>query len=757
MLSNSTYTLLEKGLSFVPKPPVHNICDIISDRNRLIRDVKIKSINHNEEKQTKQGDVTNRKGGEKIKKFIEINKNWEPGDWRLDAESTRTIDRLLLTSSECINEEFKKNELDSSSNSLVKHFDKAIKNCDKNNLTRQERESLKELKQNKNIIIKPADKGGATVVMDVEVYVKEVERQLNNSKYYTEITESLAPQNVREIKKILDKIYSKKLISAAQLKYLSGPSDYSERQFYILPKIHKPKDKWPQPNMPEGRPIVSDTNSESQRVAEYIDYHINHISTKNFSYIKNSYDFVEQVRSLPIRPGALLVTGDVKSLYTNMNLDRTIEEVKQALLRNPAEGRPDAEIIELLEYTLKHNDFKFNNKQFLQTCGVAMGKRYAPSLANIYLSKFDEWATTGYELRPELWKRFLDDVFFIWNHGLPELKKFETYLNSLIPGIEITLEYSSVEIPFLDVLLYVRDGLLCTKTFFKSTDTHQLLHTDSYHPTHTTAGILKSQFIRFKKLSSNLQDYNDTCAVLYKFLKTRGYTSSKFRKLKYQIWHEYIAVEQQNKDSGKILPIVVQYSSVGTKLARCYKNVLQQDSLLKKYRIMAAYKIAPNLKKILVRTAFGEKRPTASKNKFVKCTSVGCKMCIENSREIDNVRSRYGNKTFRINQRLNCNSTNVIYLINCKKCGIQYIGETSRSLKQRFNDHASNIATKKQTAIAIHFNEDGHSKKDLEISAIEKIENNNAQDRKQREKYWIQRLNTTFPHGLNNYPIPQHK
>jgi len=38
--------------------------------------------------------------------------------------------------------------------------------------------------------------------------------------------------------------------------------------------------------------------------------------------------------------------------------------------------------------------------------------------------------------------------------------------------------------------------------FFKPTDTHQLLHGSSYHPKHTTKGILKSQILRFKRISS---------------------------------------------------------------------------------------------------------------------------------------------------------------------------------------------------------------------------------------------------------------
>src|ERR1051325_6327211 len=68
---------------------------------------------------------------------------------------------------------------------------------------------------------------------------------------------------------------------------------------------------------------------------------------------------------------------------------------------------------------------------------------------------------------------------------------------------------------------------------------------------------------------------------------------------------------------------------------------------------------------------------------------------------------------------LSCRSSNIVYLITCEKCQIQYVGETSRSLAQRLTDHRSNISTQKRTSIAIHFNSENHSVNDLRAVAIE--------------------------------------
>ena len=50
---------------------------------------------------------------------------------------------------------------------------------------------------------------------------------------------------------------------------------------------------------------------------------------------------------------------------------------------------PFEEINRLLELSLLHNDFVFNDQWFLQTSGSAMGKKYAHSCANIYMANLE--------------------------------------------------------------------------------------------------------------------------------------------------------------------------------------------------------------------------------------------------------------------------------------------------------------------------------------------------------------------------------
>lgn len=59
---------------------------------------------------------------------------------------------------------------------------------------------------------------------------------------------------------------------------------------------------------------------------------------------------------------------------------------------------------------MTHNDFIFNKERFLQIFGTAMGKTFAPNLANIYVLDLDRQAMGGFRIKPTMFFRYLDDI-----------------------------------------------------------------------------------------------------------------------------------------------------------------------------------------------------------------------------------------------------------------------------------------------------------------------------------------------------------
>ena len=72
---------------------------------------------------------------------------------------------------------------------------------------------------------------------------------------------------------------------------------------------------------------------------------------------------------------------------------------------------------------------------------------------------------------------------------------------------------------------------------------------------------------------------------------------------------------------------------------------------------------------------------------------------------------------------------------------MQYIGESERSLQERFSEHKSYAVNK---ATGEHFNQRGHKVSDMRVSIIEKIFSSDAAVRKEREKYFIMKMNTKY-------------
>ena len=107
-----------------------------------------------------------------------------------------------------------------------------------NNLSKRERAALDRLSNNREIVIKPADKGGATVILNTVDYVKEAKRQLDNEIYYNKIENDLTSEHEQLINQCIDTLKNNGELEEEIAKLLK-PAKSRTPLFYMLPKIHK--------------------------------------------------------------------------------------------------------------------------------------------------------------------------------------------------------------------------------------------------------------------------------------------------------------------------------------------------------------------------------------------------------------------------------------------------------------------------------------------------------------------------------------
>ena len=159
-----------------------------------------------------------------------------------------------------------------------------------------------------------------------------------------------------------------------------------------------------------------------------------------------------------------------------------------------------------------------------------------------------------------------------------------------------------------------------------------------------------------------------------------------------------------------------------------------------------------------------------SNTKICKHTSNnGCKLCHHLSTKDHFVST----STHRVYQAIipsdveivNCNSSNVIYLITCKKCRLQYVGETVQKLRERRNHHDScfHHPEKDNTSriLSEYFSKGCCKNATYSVHIVEKLkgngrDENNVADpavtsiRRKKETEWMLKLRTVFPYGLND-------
>ena len=106
-----------------------------------------------------------------------------------------------------------------------------------NNLTSKEWQALHDLKNDKNIVKKGADKGSAVVVWDREDHIKETEKQLGDSDVYEEVLDD--PELlISTIHRTIEKIRKRGDLKKETIKY-SKVMDPKFARFHLLPKTHK--------------------------------------------------------------------------------------------------------------------------------------------------------------------------------------------------------------------------------------------------------------------------------------------------------------------------------------------------------------------------------------------------------------------------------------------------------------------------------------------------------------------------------------
>jgi hypothetical protein len=622
------------------------------------------------------------------------------------------------------------------------------------NLTPLEIKNYYEIKQNTQLIIKPADKNIGLTLMSKDTYLNMANKDhLNDTTTYKQLNTNPLQTTINVITSMINNELKHKRISKTTASKMYPPKNSKLGTFYILPKLHKTK--------LQSRPIIASINHPTSRISKYIDTILRPIVVKTPTYIKNSLDIIQHLKGIKTKETHVLITADISSLYTNIEQEFGATTVTNYIYKN---YRNEIKINKtsfktILRHVLINNIFEFDKKYFLQKVGTAMVTIMAPNYANIYLSSFENKLIQHpqFKTTTKLFKRFIDDLFIIYDNKNNDINEFLSTLKQIYGNLKLEINSDNEEINFLDIKIIKNkiNNKYETQLYTKPIGAPKLLHAKSNHPSHIITNISKGQLIRINNLTS---DYNKKRLESNRLLK-RMMEQQHDPKIIIKNIKTIIKTNNQHsilKNINDTKPKIIKYTfnQDNHQLAKFIKQSWKNENITNKLKpqLRIINKTNPSFKKLLIKsktpsdttaTPIQQIQKIQNNQKTENCEKKKCLTCQYKDLSLNTKHTKNNFKP------TSCYSNSIIYLIKCKKCQKEYIGESRSNAYQRIRTHISDIKRNKNTSIAHHFNKHDHSYiNDFKFNIVLNGPMTTT-TRRHFESTLIRQNKTHHPYGLN--------
>ena len=245
----------------------------------------------------------------------------------------------------------------------------------KNNLSKQERAELRELKSNPNIKVLPADKNLGPSLLATYWVQAETLRHLHDELSYRKVTQQDwydKRLNVVNSREELLSIYSR-FISSNVARFLRSFDHFaSPAKFHIIPKNHK--------NPMVGRPIAASHSYITRPISIFID-ELNKPKIRMPTVLRDSGELIQLLEYMVLpTTECFLVTADVVSLYPNVDTKKAL--IALDLFLREARVPETPLLIQLARLVFDNNylSSEFSPDIFHQVFGITMGTPFAVAI-----------------------------------------------------------------------------------------------------------------------------------------------------------------------------------------------------------------------------------------------------------------------------------------------------------------------------------------------------------------------------------------
>ncbi|XP_076030438.1 uncharacterized protein LOC143018738 [Oratosquilla oratoria] len=207
--------------------------------------------------------------------------------------------------------------------------------CQSKLINKRHLDAAKALREDPSITIRRADKADLYVLLPSSEYLEKIDSILKDESKFLEISRNPTEEIKRRANKIIEKVNAK----AGGLKLPKLVGDFGLGYCYGNVKIHK--------NNNPLRPIISQIPTPTYQIAKKLNEWLTPFVPKDYT-LSSAADFLHLLHNS--NADGVIASLDVESLFTNIDVDRTINFIIDEIY--PAEGSPKLDIPETALRTL---------------------------------------------------------------------------------------------------------------------------------------------------------------------------------------------------------------------------------------------------------------------------------------------------------------------------------------------------------------------------------------------------------------------
>lgn len=420
------------------------------------------------------------------------------------------------------------------------------------NLTLSQRQAIKSLRENVDLVVAESDKNKGLCIMDASAYKALGERILAASAVevtYADFASTGPDTTPAQLDAaIVDSVRTKLQAVLSQYGGLIDSwrgTSYEWKRKFLLRAVNRNPDTgaaYRTPNLRQMPKIGKDSARDVAGVHVAIGQPFALLDSVQLApavkrlphFLQDSDTLTRDLDQLRLRATSCFLSIDIVRLYPSFDLERVLSAVEKFCLDSlPATAGANAVAEVHLDSALRRvclldNFCYFGSKYYKFIRGFPTGIASGRELAEIYLHVIESPVLARHATELNYCRRYVDDLFAAANCDRHRLHIIAAEYQAALAthGLDITIEIHETSAVMLDQqITKLPSGRLDLSVYQKPMSAYLYIPAHSDHAQHILRAWVKGELIRYIKRSSCIDNYLTTREYFIDRLMRRGYTA----------------------------------------------------------------------------------------------------------------------------------------------------------------------------------------------------------------------------------------